>query len=102
MSTDFWLGLATIPTIAAAVLLVVKVRRFVRDRIQNLRGFNPRRTIPLAARLAVARRAIVWSTPRVAVAVVVGTDYDAHRRAEAALLDVFVPLTDDDIRQGRG
>lgn len=102
MSADFWLGLAVIPTLAAAVLVVLAVRNFVRHRIARLRGFNPRKTIPLAARLAVARRAIVWSTPRVAVAVVVGSDYDAMRRAEAALLDVFVPLTDGDIRAGRG
>ncbi len=98
MSGDFWLGLAVLPALAVAVVGVLAARNFVRYRIRRLKGFNPHRSIPLAARLAVARRAFVWSTPHVAIALVLGTDYTDHQRAEAVLLDEFVPLKDGELR----
>lgn len=98
MSGDFWLGLAVLPALALALTGALALRNFVRYRIRRLGGFNPHRSIPLAARLAVARRAFVWSTPSVAIALVFGSNYADHQRAEAVLLDEFLPLKDGDER----
>lgn len=91
---DFLLGLAVIPALAVVVGLGVLTRWFVVYRIQRLKGAHPRRRAQFAARLYASRRAWVWSTYRVAVAVTVGCHWDVKSRAEAVLLDEFVPLSE--------
>lgn len=88
--TDFLIGLAVIPAIAAAVTAIVATRWFVIHRIQRLKSANPHRRAALAARMFASRRAYVWWTRRVAVSVSLGVDWPQRDQAEAVLLDEFV------------
>lgn len=98
MTADFWLGLAVLPALAAAVGLVVVARWFVIHRIQRLKpDSNVHHRAAFAARVFAARRAYIWWTgrQRFAVAVTLGARWPTQDQAEAVLLDEFAPQKEE-------
>lgn len=74
------------------------VRNFAVYRIQRLKDANPHHRAVAAARLYGSRRAWMWANRRASVVVTLGHDRDVSDRAEAVLLDEFVPLTEENAR----
>lgn len=95
MTRDYLLGLLTLPGIALVVGAFFAIRNLIVYRIQRMNAVGPHLRAKVAARLFATRRAYYLSGRNAAVVVVIGRDRDICARAEAVLLDEFVPLDDD-------
>lgn len=95
MSGDFWFGLAIFPALVSLAGLVIALRWFAIYRIQRLARANPQRRAALAARIYASHRAYIWAGRHASVAVTLGHYWPTQDRAEAVLLDEFVPIDGD-------